>query len=68
MFDDIRDELKENWRYISAFGFVTLLAVIFALIVGFKSTEVQPIHSSEMGNGVICYTFNTGIDCLQVEK
>lgn len=65
MFEDIRDELKDNWQFVSIMAFILVVAVIF-LIVGFKSTEMQPINTHDMGNGAVCYTFNTSIDCLQI--
>jgi len=68
MFESIRKEIKGNWEFIIAFTSVLIIVIGFSLWLGFKSTEVQPIRTTNMDNGVICYTFNTSIDCLQVER
>lgn len=68
MLEDIRSELQENWQIISALAVALIVVVTVMLIINFKSQEMQPIKQRDMGAGVICYTFNTSIDCLQVER
>lgn len=67
MFEDIRKELRENWLAISvAVILIVLIAVLTTMSL--KTQEMQPIKQHDMGAGVVCYTFNTSIDCVQVER
>ncbi len=48
---------------------VTILAFsIYGIIVIGNNIDSQPIQEIIMDNGVICYTFNSDISCLQVDK
>jgi len=51
---------------IAAVCAALLLASIY--MISIDITVNQPIQVYEMDNNVICYTFNSSIDCLQVEK
>lgn len=66
MFDVI-DHLPEWLATALAVAFLVVV-VLFGLIMIFKPSTVQSIETHDMPNGVICYTFNTSIDCLQVER
>lgn len=68
MFEDIRSELQYNWKIISILAVTLIVVVTITLTIGFKSQELQPIKQHDMGAGVVCYTFNTSIDCLQGER
>lgn len=37
-------------------------------VFGGEAALKIPPESHDMGNNVICYTYRTGIDCLQVER
>ena len=64
MFEALKEGLKETRVFIAIGVTMTFLIILAAL----KLSEVQPITAHDMGDGIICYTFNTSIDCLQVDR
>ncbi len=61
--------MSENVRdLVIAIVFGLIAASVLYYMVVFRVPAFQPIKSHPMQNGVICYTFNTSIDCVQVDR
>lgn len=60
---------KEYFTILIATAATAIATII--LILGFRMlflSDFSAIETHQMGNNVICYTYNSSIDCLQVEK
>ena len=66
-FGDFGDFIEDHWIMVVAviIGVIILIIAFYGMT---KAVEYQPVNSYNMPGGVTCYTFNTSISCLQVEK
>ena len=67
MFETLKEDLLSSLG-ITVIIVFTVVFVVFTLAMFFKPTAVQSVEIHDMPSGVTCYTFNTSIDCLQVDR
>lgn len=57
---------NSEWLAIALAVAFLVVVISFGLIAAFRPTSIQSIETHQMSDGVVCYTFNSDIDCLQV--